>query len=364
MHKFIKLKIRNILKIMTYYFYYIFFKNLINIRKNGKALKNGITAVISMKNESYTLPFCLESLIDVVDQIVIIDNGSQDNSLEIAKNFQKNNVNNVEVNILEMPNALLGDCRRAGLNMSKYQWHLRWDADMIAQTDGMNSIKILREKVLKINRPTAIQLPRTNLFGDIEHAMGIINEPGEPFLIWFNRHITYKEFGKFDTVKLPLYYNQTKEDKHYIFHCSGLKSDNNLLHRFHYFTWREYYNKFNGNNRPKSVQDFNLFKLMRNKYLFGTINEKSLKYRYIRQLVSQFVKFETNTYGDYPKVLKAELVNNNRRFKVIYKDNKPFIRIDNVDEEMKNYTPTEEDINWDIDLFFTKLFAEKPEFYL
>ena len=58
-------------------------------------------------------------------------------------------VEKIEVDILEMPGALLGDCREAGLNATRYQWHLRWDADMVCKTSGEESMIQLREKVLK-----------------------------------------------------------------------------------------------------------------------------------------------------------------------------------------------------------------------
>ena len=35
--------------------------------------------------------------------------------------------------------------------------------------------------------------------------------PGEPILIRFGRGIAYREFGRFDTVRVPLYYEQRDE---------------------------------------------------------------------------------------------------------------------------------------------------------
>jgi glycosyltransferase involved in cell wall biosynthesis len=354
---------RKIIRPVLYYLYYLPFKKSINVSREGKPLMMGITAVVAMKNEEYTLPFCLESLIGFADQIVIIDNGSEDSSLEKAKAFKNAFGNKVEVDIIELPGALLGDCREAGLKAACYQWHLRWDADMVAHTDGANDMKKLREKILKDNTPRAIQLPRVNIYGDLQHAMGEIIDPGEPILIWFNKAVFYKEYGKFDSIKVPFYFRQDNEMINYYFHCSGLKSDENLIHRFHYFTWREYYNHFTDKYRPQTLQSFEAFKSKRNLYLLGTIEKKSIKYRYMRQLVSQFVKFNTQLYGDYPKILEQEIQKSNSRFQIIYFEYKPLIRIDNLDEEMKDYKPSEEDKNWDIDTFFKKLFKENKNIY-
>lgn len=359
----LKTFIRNILRPIYYYLYYVLLKKTINTTRDGKPLKKGITAVVAMKNEEYTLPLCLQSLVGFADQVVIIDNGSEDASLIKAKEFKAKYAKEIIVDIIEMPGALLGDCREAGLKTTNFQWHLRWDADMVAHTTGNNDMKQLRNKVLNDDVPKAIQLPRINIFGDLHHTMGAVKDPGEPILIWFNKHVYYKEFGKFDSIKVPYYFQQVAETQNYYFHCSGLKSDENLIHRFHYFTWREFYNKYTDGNRPALFQDFEQFKKIRNEYLLGTTNKPSIQYRYMRQLVSQFVKFDTQQYGDYPTVLQQEITNKNSRFQIIYADNKPFIRIDNLDEEMKSYNPTEEDVNWDMSNFFTKLFAEKPEVY-
>jgi hypothetical protein len=354
---------RKIIRPILFYFYYLPFKDKLNVSREGKPLIKGITAVISMKNESYTLPFCLESLVEIVDQIVIIDNGSEDDSLQKARIFQEKNKNKLEINIIEMPGALLGDCREAGLKLSKYQWHLRWDADMVAHTDGPNNMLKLRAKILKDNTPRAIQLSRLNLYGDLKHTMGKVKDDGEPFLIWLSKNVYYKEYGKFDTIRVPFYFKQIIEEENFIFHCTSLKSAENLIHRFNYFTWRDFYNRYDNNNRPENISDYEKFKVVRNNYLFATNETKSLKYRFIRQLVSQFKLFDTNKYGKYPKILEEELHNNLQRFTIIYKNGKPFYRIDKEDVEMFDYIPLQRDLDWSIEDFFLKVNKEKIEMY-
>ena len=71
--------------------FYSFRKNTLDRTRNGQVLKMGISAVVAMKNEDYTLPLCLNSLIGFADQVIIIDNGSEDNSLELAKKFKSDN---------------------------------------------------------------------------------------------------------------------------------------------------------------------------------------------------------------------------------------------------------------------------------
>ena len=356
----IKKKYRLLIQPFFKLLFYSFRKKTLNRSRNGNILKMGISAVVAMKNEEYTLPFCLESLIGFADQVIVIDNGSEDKSLELAKKFKKKHGNSIEVTIIEMPGALLGDCREAGLNATKYQWHLRWDADMIAHTDGNFDMKILRKKVLSDPTPRTIQLPRINITGDFFHAR--INEEwdeGEPILMWFNKDIHYREYGKFDTIKVPKYYKQFKEKTNYYFHIMGLKADINLIHRFHYFTWRELYNQYGNANKPDYVEDYNLFVDKRNQYLFETTDVSKIKYRYQRQQVQSLHKFDLNKFGDFPEVLKSETKSKNQRFQILYKDDKPFTRIDLGDEKMKHFKPDKDDLDWSIDLFFYRLTFEQ-----
>lgn len=355
--------IKTIYRIITrpiyMFLFYFFQKKNINVSRNGQPLKMGISAVVAMKNEEYTLPFCLESLIGFADQVIIIDNGSEDTSLSLARKFKAEHGNKVEVDIIEMPGALLGDCREAGLKATRYHWHLRWDADMVAHNDGPNNIQSLRNKILKDSRPRTIQLPRINLCGDLFHTQHQKDwDEGEPILIWFNRHICYKEFGKFDTVRVPKYYTQLKEEKNYYFHCQGLKSDTNLIHRFHYFHWRENFNLYNDSNRPEGLQSYERFVDERNLFLFETSDWKKIKYRYQRQCVQDLVKFDKEKFGEYPKVLSSELLKGNQRFMIVYKDDDTFTRIDDLDDEMKNYVPDKDDENWSIDSFIVKISSE------
>ena len=49
--------------------------------------KPTLSLCMIVKNEEETLPQCLEPVKDVFDQIVVVDTGSEDNTVEIAKNY-------------------------------------------------------------------------------------------------------------------------------------------------------------------------------------------------------------------------------------------------------------------------------------
>jgi glycosyltransferase involved in cell wall biosynthesis len=356
-------KFKNIYRLLirpvNRFLYYDLQKRKINTTRDGEPLKMGISAVVAMKNEEYTLPFCLNGLIGFADQIIIIDNGSEDKSLQIAKDFKAEFGDLVDVDIIEMPGALLGDCREAGLKATKFQWHLRWDADMVAHTDGQNNMQKLRLKTLADSTPRTIQLPRRNLSGDFFHVHKNKEwDDGEPILMWFNNDINYKEFGKFDTVRVPKYYSQIKESINYYIHCVGLKADSNLIHRFHYFTWRERFNQYNDSNRPKAIESYDDFIKERNTLLFETTDSNSVKYRYQRQFVQNLERLSSFKLEEFPKVLRDEVQKDEPRFEIIYKNKDAFIRLDREDKEARNYTPHNSDVNWSTEDFFKKLLIE------
>lgn len=343
----IKKMIRTILRVVLYNGWYRWNRSWDKAR-SGKPLKNGITAVVSAKNEAYIIPFCMKSLIGVVDQVVLIDNGSDDGTLQAMQAFKQAHGHQIEVDILEMPGALLGDCRNAGLAHTRYKWHLRWDADMVCKTSGKEDMKLLREKVLQDDRPRTIQLPRTNLRGDFHHTRKDLPaiDPGEPILVRFGTDINYVEYGKFDVIRVPFYYAIEQENKRYYFHCEGLKSDDNLIYRRQYFEWREAFNSFTDATRPPEIADFAAYKEHWCKREFGTANQRSIKWRFQREFCSRLAPVDKALFGPYPDVLKEEMNAENARFRVLLNEGVPFYRVDTKDTTMLDYEPTKTDWEW------------------
>lgn len=343
----LKATIRKVLMVVLYHGWYRWVRTWDN-SCSGEPLKDGITAVVSAKNEEYIIPFCLKSLVGVVDQVVCIDNGSDDGTLAAMQAFKDEYGSKIEVDILEMPGALLGDCRNAGLDHTRYKWHLRWDADMVCRTSGSQDMKLLRKEVMENDRPRTIQLPRTNLRGDFHHTRKNLPaiDPGEPILVRFGKDIKYVEYGKFDVIKVPFYYAIEKLKKRYYFHCEGLKSDDNLIYRRQYFEWREAFNQHSDSTRPEEISDFEVFKKNWMIREFGTSKIQSLKWRFQRDFCDRLTAIDKGLFGDYPDVLLAEKDNENSRFKVILKDGLPYSRLDMLDETMLNYAPTQSDLEW------------------
>lgn len=84
---------------------------------------NGLlTVAMIVKNEERFLPECLASVKEVVDQLIIVDTGSTDRTIEIAKSFD------AQVIEIEWPNDF-AKARNVGLDAVKTPWVLVMDAD-------------------------------------------------------------------------------------------------------------------------------------------------------------------------------------------------------------------------------------------
>jgi tetratricopeptide (TPR) repeat protein len=84
----------------------------------------GLTLSLCMivKDEEEMLPGCLEAVRDVVDEIVVVDTGSSDGTVEIARSFG--------ARIVEFPwNGSFADARNVSLEHATGDWILQLDAD-------------------------------------------------------------------------------------------------------------------------------------------------------------------------------------------------------------------------------------------
>lgn len=309
---------------------------------------------MAARDEDYTIRFALRSLIGFADQIICVDNGSVDGTLAEMEAFREEYGDRVDVEVLSRPGALVGELWEEGLDRTRHQWFSPWDADMVAKTTDPADIRALRERMLAEGRPRIIRLPHTNLFGDLRHVLRLnpVNDPGEPKLFRFGRNIRYKEYGRYYAVRLPLYFVERAECEQLWSHLAGIKSTENLMHRFHYWEWRDTVNR-EGEALDPALHDLAEFKRRRNLKLFGTVERRPLKWRYLRQLSYLLAPYDPEQSGDYPEVLQEELTGP-QRFEVIYRDGRPWNRIDREDEEMLGYEPTPEDLAWDPEAFLRR----------
>ncbi|MEO1050661.1 MAG: glycosyltransferase [Bacteroidota bacterium] len=347
---------RPLVSFLSYYLLHTNKFKEIHKRADGKALKPGISVYIPCKNEETHLMKCLESLLPIVDHFILIDNGSEDATLEIMYEFKEKYKTESEIEVYPQPDMLLVEMVQFALSKVKYSWVLKWDGDMLAINDD-NQFSQLRARCLKSSRPKAYTLPRINLAGDYSHvsSWSKIVDAGEPFLRTYNNRFVFtEEFGRLEHAVIPLYYKKVKLKRRYFsFHFSNLRPPIRIMYRHCYLDWRETIN--NGTTAIKEKYD--LFEDYRKDWFlhnFGSSYEPVLKYRSGRLIASMCKKFDVNKYCQLPARIQEEINSGTARFNILYKDHHPYLMMDNEDSDMTDYTESEEDKRWEANynLFF------------
>ena len=104
-------------------------------------MKNGISLCMIVKNEENYLPGCLNSIKDVVDEIIIVDTGSTDKTIEIAKSF------GAKIYYFEWNNNF-SEARNESLKYATKDWILIMDADDKFCSEDINQFKTLLNTAL------------------------------------------------------------------------------------------------------------------------------------------------------------------------------------------------------------------------
>lgn len=103
-------------------------------------MKLPITAVILTFNEEKNIVDCLVSINDFCDQIIVVDSGSTDNTLTLAKQFTQNIFSNPFENYSQQRNWAL-----MNLDINN-EWILNLDADHRVTSELKKELSILFEK--------------------------------------------------------------------------------------------------------------------------------------------------------------------------------------------------------------------------
>lgn len=99
-----------------------------------------ITAIIMTLNEKINLPECLESIKDYVDDIIVVDSFSSDNTVEIASRYTDKVHQNKFINYSKQ---FIWSLNNTDV---KHEWILRLDADERWTADGFEKVRKIVEE--------------------------------------------------------------------------------------------------------------------------------------------------------------------------------------------------------------------------
>src|SRR3989344_1136119 len=121
---------------------------------------NKLTSILITKNEEANIKRCLASIKDISDEIIIVDSGSTDKTLQIAKSFNAKIINKSFDNFASQRNFALS---KAGND-----WVLSLDADEEISQELREEIS----KAIETEKFDGYLIPRKNIiFGkEIKHT--------------------------------------------------------------------------------------------------------------------------------------------------------------------------------------------------
>lgn len=151
---------------------------ILDLELEKPKLEEGISLIIRAKNEEKNIKLCIESVIDLVDEIIFVNNNSDDKTLELINSYaeihNKIKVYNYFLNVnrvgIEHKNALKNNDKNTLGNF--YNWCLskatktniiKWDADFICIRENFKSM-INNYKIKKKHNKYALWFSGYTLF--------------------------------------------------------------------------------------------------------------------------------------------------------------------------------------------------------
>lgn len=131
-----------------------------------------VSVVIMTKNEAAIIGRTLEAVQGFTDDIIIVDNGSTDNTIAIAERFN--------CNIIKTHWQGYGPTKNIGIDAAKYDWILSLDADEIPDAALLSSISKIdfnnAEKAYDLNFKTYFGEKQIH-FGEwgVDHHVRLVN---------------------------------------------------------------------------------------------------------------------------------------------------------------------------------------------
>lgn len=119
-----------------------------------------LSLCLAVFNEEKNLHYPLDSAIDFVDEVVIVDGGSTDKTIELAKSYGK------KVRIINSDNPVMFHInKQKAIEAAKGDWILQLDADEEISEELKNEIQnVITFKRSNVETNVAYNIPRKNWF--------------------------------------------------------------------------------------------------------------------------------------------------------------------------------------------------------
>lgn len=247
-----------------------------------------VSIVIITKNEAGVIAGCIEKARLITDDVVIIDNGSTDETLEIAHAYR--------CRVYEKTWEGYGVNKNKGIRLAKYSWILSLDADELADDELIASLY-----TLKLNDPWVVyDIKFKSYFGKKPIRFG--NWGRDHHIRLFNRSLVqWSEAMVHETLLLPQNI-EIKKVAGYLHHYS-VKDANEYDEKCRYYAKLSARKYFNTGKRTTAVKLYlsPVFGFVKSYIFFlgfldgkegwqiakTTVKNTYLKYHYLERMVQQ-----------------------------------------------------------------------------
>jgi glycosyltransferase involved in cell wall biosynthesis len=183
----------------------------------------GVTAVVRVRTEEAKIDHCLRSIIPVFDEIVVVDNGSEDRTPAIVREVQAGHDPNAKIRLLSYPHRLARFGREHdrtpenslhsavyytnwALSHGSFAYICKWDGDMVLARAAGEDFRAFLRAIQTGSRKCWVLAGQTvyrDLEGNFFLARGEINREVEIFPYGFRSR--FVKSGNWERLRRPFY---------------------------------------------------------------------------------------------------------------------------------------------------------------
>lgn len=292
------------------------------IPKPTKFRPLGISAMVRVKNVVDWIEASILSIKDFADEIVVVDNGSTDGTMAVLKKLSNDRTLNLQ--LYNYPQVNLAVLSNIALSLTSYQWVIRWDADMVARTEGEFDIKNLRKLILSLDttRYYIAYLRHVELTGDLEHQPKGRGFRCEDYLHTYSPSLKYvlkadRSKMVLERLKVPRYFKIIDIKGFHSFHIN-VRPKKELLSQY---LWHDWMNERNFADFPR-LEDYVNYRIQKD----WQGDKESAENSYLQKFCSKLVPYDREKFGNCPSLL--EELRKKVSYHVLYQNGKIVGRIE------------------------------------